>query len=228
MKTPVKDSLSFDVILSEAGIREEYLSKLYLPDVTAQISDGIFSKMIELIYLKKGFGYGKGRSGAAARDYVNRMKSRAKYTGRELNGEIRPMCYFLSDLNVTKFPPESSYGLLISGTGKKESVVEKALGCLNINIDTIGFSYEPRSAVSKLCAIYHHIPKKFSNSRGTLDTMGNSFETAANISANGLVEGLVKYHAIKDLDKASDTSLKFINAVIDYVHHLGRSLGGLK
>ena len=180
MKPPVMAEFPFETIKLEAKTREDYLGGLYFPEVKNQISNGTFSRMTELLYLKKVCSYGKGRSGAAAEDFIRRMKSRAKYTGRQFNGEIRPMCYFLDDLSITKLPPPNSTVLLISGSGEKPSVESKSRGCLKHGIDTIVFSYNPRCMITKCSTVYHHIPRKIENSSDeeTLDAMGNSFESS--------------------------------------------------
>jgi hypothetical protein len=229
MKSPVLSEFPIDVIQSEARIRGNYLEKSYLQDVTSQVADGLFSKMIGLLYLRKISAHGKGRSRLAAKDFIRRMETRAKYTGRAFNGEVRPKCCMLDDPVVTYFPPEKSVILLISGSGETESVVQKSEGCLHLGIDTIAFSYEPRSVVAKCSTVYHHIPKKINSSvRGTLDTMGNSFETAAMISGWSLVEGLVDYHKNHNLEQASEVCLKYTTDCIKYVNHLGKTLPSMK
>ena len=230
MKSPVLSEFPLETIHSEARIRGDYLEKSHLPDVTSQVADGIFSEMINLLYLRKVGSHGKGRSGLTGRDFIRRMETRARYTGRAFNGEVRPKCYFLDDPAVTSFPPDKSVILLISGSGETESVVQKSEGCVKLGIDTIVFSYEPiRSVPTRCSTVYHHIPRKIDASvRGTLDTMGNSFETAAMISGWSLVEGLVDYHENKNLDHASEVCLAYTRDCIEYVNLLGRKLSGMK
>jgi len=242
--TPVLDDFPFDTVTAEAEIRQEYLESEYYPAMRKQANNGKFEELIDALYLKKIGAWGEGRSGAVAEDFISLMKKRAKYTGRMVDGKLRPMSYFLGDLSVTHFPPDLSIVYQISGSGITSGVVSKAMGCLSLGIKMMSLSYNHNSPLVRCSDCYIHIPQKIdtNNSKfkedfvlrqvkgkhAPIDVMGNSFETAAYITSGGNVEGIVDYHETEDISSASKECVKYIKNCVDYIKHLNNKLPSMK
>jgi hypothetical protein len=234
---PVLEEFPFDVVLEEAQIRENYLTKAYLPSIKEQ-SDNI-GTAIDLLKYRKIGGIAKGRGGGAVRDFISRLKNTVGYDGRIHDGKVRPQAKFIEDLTVTRFPEDLSTIVFASGRGTTEDVVRRIIGCCNLQIPSVSFTYNLNSPVYKMATVHFFLPKKVERNHVNnphipvdlhtpLDVMGNSFETGLYISLSGIAEGLKEFHREENLENGSIKALQYIESSVDYVKYLNRYLFEIK
>jgi len=237
--TNLKPQLSefpLETVFNESETRERYLKEEFLPSIEKQEAEGKFEILIELLHNKKIGVFGKGRSGAAGKDFVSRMKKWAKYNGREVGDKIRPMCQYLDDLSVSRFPPEMSVLYFISRSGTTKDVVTKVIGCLDLGIKVVSLCGTMRSPLMRCSDIGIYIPLKLSgiqlnwlskDRHPPIDVMGNSFETGAYITSSGIVDGIIEYHRTEDISLASKKCLTYIKSSVEYVKYLNEFLSSI-
>lgn len=230
---PTLKEFPLDIVLEEAQIRENYLSKAYLPSIIEQREK--IDTAIELMAFNKIGAYGKGRSGGSGRGFISELKTIAKYNGRIVNGKERPMAQYIEDLTVTRFPEGLSALVYLSGRGTTADVVRKVMGCLELGIPSICLSYNPNSPIYKMAKVSIFIPQKLKENRiynpnvpvdlhSPLDVLGNSFETATDITLRGVVAGLKKFHEQESIKDGSRKTLEYVESAVEYVQHLNRQL----
>ena len=234
---PELNEFPLETVFSESETREQYLKEEFLPSIKKQEEEGKLEIVIDSLLFKKIGVFGKGRSGAAGKDFVSRMKKWARYNGRKYGGKICPMCQYLDDLSVSVFPPGMSTLYFISGSGTTKDVVTKVLGCLDLDIKIISLSGALRSPLVRCSDMYIYIPMKLAGIKADwrkkdihppIDVMGNSFETGAYMTSSGIVEGIIEYHKTEDVSSASKKCLNYIESSVDYVKYLNQFLDSIK